>query len=246
MSKVSIVIPTYNGLDLVISCVDSIIRYTPMSDIKYEIIIADDGSTDRTSRVVGIKYKNSPLRVVRSEENRGFAKTVNMGIKEAKHDLILLLNNDVTIEKIDWLKILVDAMEGYDMAAPAAGKMSKTWEYEPGEATNNTQVREGAKRYKRFYYPVGWCLMVRRNVFDTIGLIPEDFGKGFFDDVLFGKRASDAGMKWQIAEGMKYDMKVKGERRLHHQYHATFKREGYSLGLEYSNKRKIFLKIING
>lgn len=247
MEKVSIVIPTYNGLDLISKCIDTILCMTPpheYKDIEYEIVVADDGSTDRTGRIVKHKYRTSPIKVVRSEENRGFAKTVNMGIKASKFDLILLLNNDVTIEKRDWLRILVEAMEGYDMVAPAAGKMSTKWEYEPGEAINNSMISEGEKKYKRFYYPVGWCLMVRREVFDTIGLMPENFGKGFFEDVLFGWRAKQADLKWQIADKMQYNMKVKGDRRIHHQYHATFKREGYSLGVEYANKRKIFLKII--
>jgi GT2 family glycosyltransferase len=81
---------------------------------------------------------------------------------------------------------------------------------------------------------VGWCILAKKKVFDKIGLIPEDFSKGFFEDVLFCHRAKRAGFKLGITEGT----------LVKHLYHATFKAAGYNLEKEYQDKRKIFLQLL--
>ena len=77
-------------------------------------------------------------------------------------------------------------------------------------------------------------ILLISNDFDKIGLIPTDFSKGFFEDVLFGHRAKRTGFKMDITEGTGVE----------HLYHATFKKEGYDLSKEYKEKRDIFLDII--
>ena len=103
--------------------------------------------------------------------------------------------------------------------------MDRQWNYQPGEAK---------KRGDKFAYLVGWCLLVKREVFDKIGLMPEDFDKGFFEDVLFGYRAKKAGFKADITENTGVE----------HLYHTTFKAEGFDITKEYMTKRAKFLKII--
>jgi len=70
--------------------------------------------------------------------------------------------------------------------------------------------------------------------YDEVGLIPEDFGKGFWEDVLFSYRSKQSGFKLGITE----------KTGVQHLYHATFKAEGFDLAKEYQNKREIFLDII--
>jgi GT2 family glycosyltransferase len=87
---------------------------------------------------------------------------------------------------------------------------------------------------EKFSYLVGWCLAFKKEVIDSIGYIPENFGMGFFDDVLFCYRAKKAGFKMGIVENT----------GVIHKYHQTFKAEGYNLAEEYKNKREIFLDIL--
>jgi GT2 family glycosyltransferase len=166
-------------------------------------------------------------KVLKNDINLGFAQTVNKGISASTGDVVVLLNNDIRIENPSWLKTIIDNMDknGFDLTAPAGGRMTANFDYIPGEAT-----RAGEK----FAYLVGWCLAIRRSVFDKIGLIPTDFGHGFFEDVLFSCRAKKAGLRMDITEntGVK------------HLYHATFKAEGYNLAKEYQEKRAIFLNIV--
>ncbi len=220
MNKVSIVIPVYNQLKMTIECLRDVIR---TYGVETEIIVVDDGSKEPISRIIPKLFPDVKLLI--NEHNMGFAKTVNKGIEAASNDLICLLNNDIKLPNPGWLKKMVTSMDEFDLTAPAGGRMDSQWNYQPGEAKTKKD---------KFSYLVGWCILIKREVFDKIGLIPEDFGKGFFEDVLFGYRAKRAGFKMGITEGTE----------VKHLYHATFKAEGYNLTEEYQSKRKIFLDII--
>lgn len=222
MKNVSIIIPVYNQLSMTMKCLQGIVG---TAGVDLEIIVVDDGSNPPVKPDICRRFPQ--VRVMRNDINSGFAKTINRGIRAATHDFILLLNNDVIIKSPDWLVRMVDSLVNRQlhMTAPAGGRMDKNWNYLRGEAK---------KAEDNFTYLSGWCLLVRRQVFERIGLIPEDFGKGFFEDVLFSYRAKEAGFALGITEAP----------GIRHLYHATFKAEGYDLAKEYLAKRQIFLDII--
>jgi len=222
MQKVSIIIPVYNHLKMTIDCISDVIK---TYGVNIEIIVVDDASKEPIKFAIPKIFPQVKLLV--NETNSGFAKTVNKGIMSATSDLILLLNNDIRIKNPSWLKTMIFELENskLDMTSPAGGRMNKKWEYISGEIT---------KKNEEFSYLVGWALLVRRNVFDKIGLIPENFGKGYFEDVLFSYRAKEAGFKLGITENV----------GIEHMYHVTFKSSGYNINKEYNEKRAIFLNII--
>jgi glycosyltransferase involved in cell wall biosynthesis len=172
--------------------------------VEIETIVVDDGSKEPVTKAIQKIFPQ--VRVITNDENLGFAKTVNRGIVEASHELVCLLNNDIRLPNPAWLKTMVESMDicGLDMTAPAGGRMDGKWNYMPGEAK---------KKGEKF---------------------AEDFGKGFFEDVLLGHRAKRAGFKMDITEGTGVE----------HLYHTTFKKEGYNISKEYQEKREIFLDIM--
>lgn len=91
--NISIVIPNYNGQDLLKKNLPKVIEVVGNA----EIIIVDDASTD--SSIVVLDSFGSRLKVIRSEKNFGFSSTVNRGVKAAKGDIVVLLNTDVIPEK---------------------------------------------------------------------------------------------------------------------------------------------------
>lgn len=106
MMEVSIIIVNYHSVELVISCIDSI--YQKTKDIIYEIIVVDnaskDGSIERLQDIYGKKIK-----IIEAEENLGFGKANNLGVKFAEGEFIFLLNPD-TILINNAIKILRDSL----------------------------------------------------------------------------------------------------------------------------------------
>jgi O-antigen biosynthesis protein len=90
----SVVIPTYNGRDLLATCLASIARHCPV-DLPIEVIVADDASTDDTSEWLAAMYPQTVL--VRLEQNSGFCGAANAGIAAARGAHIQLLNNDTEV-----------------------------------------------------------------------------------------------------------------------------------------------------
>ena len=107
MIDLSIIIVSYNSKDFLISCIDSIKRYA--GSIKYELIIVDNASSDGSVDEVKKRYKEVIL--IKNNENLGFGKANNIGIKIAKGEYILLLNSDTFFKKdilakmVNWMRI---------------------------------------------------------------------------------------------------------------------------------------------
>ena len=88
MSKVSIIIPTFNRRDYITIALDSVLKQTYKD---YEIIIIDDGSSDDTKEV--LKPYQDNIRYF-YQDNKGIPTTRNKGIKEAQGDYIAFLDSD--------------------------------------------------------------------------------------------------------------------------------------------------------
>lgn len=102
---VSIVLPAYNGWHLTYKCLASIKENT--SGVSYEIILADDASTDETKNIASY-IKN--INVVRNEKNLEFLYNCNHAATFARGKYILFLNNDTEVRP-GWLNSMTDLME---------------------------------------------------------------------------------------------------------------------------------------
>ncbi len=91
--KISIVIPNFNGENLLKKNLPAVIYLCPRS----EIIVVDDCSSDKS--VATLQKYFPKVRIVLHKRNLGFASCVNDGVRLAEGDLILLLNTDVVPEK---------------------------------------------------------------------------------------------------------------------------------------------------
>lgn len=105
MVRVSIVIPTWNGLHLLEGCLDSVFK---QDFHDFEVIVVDNASQDGTVKWV---KKNYPaVRIIQNKENFGFAMGCNIGVSHAKGAYFVLLNNDTSVDKY-WLSELVKVIE---------------------------------------------------------------------------------------------------------------------------------------
>ncbi|HEV3261711.1 MAG TPA: glycosyltransferase, partial [Gemmataceae bacterium] len=198
----SIVIVTHNELAYTRQCIESIRQYT---DEPYELVFVDNGSTDGTPDYL----RSLPdVKVLVNQENRGFPAAVNQGIEAATGKQILLLNND-TLVTTGWLRCLLQALHSdshIGLAGPCSNQVSGeqevrvryddlggldgfAWDWSKA----HDQQRVDTDRL------VGFCLVIRRELIDTIGLLDERFGIGCFEDDDYCRRALQAGYRAVIA-----------------------------------------------
>ena len=102
---VSLIIPVYNKYEMTKECLYSILQHTP--NVTYEVIIADDCSTDKTAHITD---EIKGIWHIRMKANSGFGENCTNAIKHASGKYIALLNNDMLFYD-NWLKPIVDVLE---------------------------------------------------------------------------------------------------------------------------------------
>ncbi len=102
---VSIIIPVYNQIHYTYACLVSILEHT--QDVTYEVLIADDVSTDATAQ---LDRFTEGLRICRNSMNQGFLRNCNNAARYAKGKYIMFLNNDTQVTE-GWLSSLVHLIE---------------------------------------------------------------------------------------------------------------------------------------
>jgi len=187
--EVSIIIPVYNQWEFTHPCLESILKNS--GDISYEIILADDNSSDNT-RFVNQYVKN--ILVVRNEKNLGFLFNCNNAAKFAKGKFIVFLNNDTLVQP-DWLKWFMKTMSDH----PDVGMVGAKLVFSTGELQEAGGIifRDGsATNYGRFDWPglshynyvkdvdycSGACLCIRTGLWLKAGGFDPVFSPGYYDD----------------------------------------------------------------
>lgn len=102
---VSVIIVNYNTLGLTSDCIESIIAQT--STVEYEIILVDNASTDGSKEVFA---QDKRIKYIYSDQNLGFGRANNLGIREAKGRYLFFLNSD-TILLNNAVKLFFDFCE---------------------------------------------------------------------------------------------------------------------------------------
>lgn len=106
MPKVSIILPTYNRSWIIARAVKSVLDQT-FED--FELVIIDDGSTDDTDEVLK-KFSDSRIKLIKTEVNGGVCRARNLGLKNAKGELVAYLDSDNLWYK-NYLEVMVDAFK---------------------------------------------------------------------------------------------------------------------------------------
>lgn len=185
----SVVIVSYNVKELLKNCLESVLKYT--QNIKYEIIVVDNNSTDDSISYLRNLSGLSNLKIILSKENGGFSKGNNLGIKEAKGKYILLLNPDTLLIE-NSLKIMFDWMEVHPEIAVSScqllnseQKISPTGGYFPSlfrvaawaVFLKPFSFHPSAFLYKKEFnldWVTGAFFMIRKEAINKIGLLDEN------------------------------------------------------------------------
>ena len=235
----SIIVVTHNQCDYTSTCLDSLRLRT---DEPYELIVVDNGSTDGS---LSFLQSAGVDQLILNETNRGFPAAVNQGISVARGEQILLLNND-TIVTTGWLRRMLDVF-AFDSGIGLIGPVSNRVSGEQQIKVNYRQLADldgfawdWGKRHGHELVAtnrlVGFCLLIRRNVIESIGQFDEQFGIGNFEDDDFCRRAIQAGFRAVIARGA----------FVHHFGSATFRQSGIDFDALLQQNKKIFLQKWSG
>lgn len=200
MPKVSIIIPVYNGRKYLPELLESLKKQDyPQKDC--EIIAIDDASSDDSSAY--IKQNFPEIKIIQNKKNEGFPSTNNIGIKialEKNSEYIVLLNQD-TVVKPDWLGELVKAAES-DKKIAAVQPLILFWDNKEkinssgneihflgfGISQNfNLDVKDKPKEMKEIFYASGAAVLFKAEVLREVG---------FLDKKLFYMEDLDLG--WRI------------------------------------------------
>ena len=135
---VTILIPAYNEAAVIATCIGSALT----ADYpRLEVLVLDDGSTDDTEAVALAAAGGDPrCRVLRDPVNRGKAEQLNVGFREARHELVAVTDADTHVHP-EALKLLVARMERSSMVAAVAGSPHVT---NRGRLIQALQVLEAA------------------------------------------------------------------------------------------------------
>lgn len=117
--EVSVLIPSYNGCDMLLKCLEAVFKHT--RDVSCEVIVIDNGSVDGTEQVVHARFPS--IQLVRLPVNQGFVRACNVGAAQARGRYILLLSNDVFIEN-NFIKILSDFLTAHPRCGAAGGALT--------------------------------------------------------------------------------------------------------------------------
>ncbi len=197
--KISIIILNWNKLDYLKQCIENAVKNTDYPN--YEIVILDNASTEAGTK----EYLSSlPHKTITSPVNLGFAKGNNEAVKHATGGYLLLLNND-TIPKHDWLALMIELM----LNNPKCGIVGSKLLYPDGTIQHIGVYLDYKGRRKHYFkrYPpdipeamevreceavTGACLLIKKSLFEKVGGFDERYIQGVEDiDLCFKVR--DAG-----------------------------------------------------
>jgi len=196
---VSIVIPSVDGGEMLLRCVESIANQT-YSDI--EVILVDNGSSDGSAERAGDILPK--LRVIRNESNQGFAPACNQGAREARGDYLLFLNSDavaepnsveelVRIASDNSIPVLQPLLVTGDGSVDSAGDLF-TW----SGFFWHLQEKPGKNHLQSIFATKGACMLVKRSVFAELdGFIDSYFA--YFEEADLCWRARLRGYEVALA-----------------------------------------------
>lgn len=187
---VSVIVPVYNGADFLESAIKTVAAqgYSPL-----EIIIVDDGSTDETAIIA--KRSGQPVRYF-YQPNRGPAAARNLGIKEAKGDVIAFLDVDDRWPA-DKLKVQLECLRNNPTAEIINGY---TQFYKISGQKDGKLILK--KTWKPAFIVSLWSPIFRKSVFEKIGYLDETLRSA--EDVNWFFKAWEKGINMITLEHVTY------------------------------------------
>jgi GT2 family glycosyltransferase len=242
---ISVVIVTYNGKKFIRKNLESLYLQTLPAK---EIIIVDNASSDGSIDEVEQEFKK--VKVIRNRRNYHYAKAVNIGVEAASNNLVIILNQDIVLDK-NFIRRLVLRCEAELEKEHIAGvvpqmRFSQLKNFINGIGNFVTEKNWGSDNYfgvvdigqfKDLEYTGSACfgaILVTKQAWQTVGPLDKTF-KSFYEDVDWSIRAHLKGMNLLTAPGA----------ILYHAFGGSYP-SGLKLTLVATNRMRFVLKHLKG
>lgn len=206
--KVSVVIPSYNGGNLLSANLPQVLKNCEGC----EIIVIDDKSDDDSVNLIEKEFKQ--IKLIKNEKNEGFAKTANIGVKNSSGDLVLLINSDVSPRK-GFLQPALKHFEGSknkNLFAVGLCDLSHEGGQIVGKGRGGAKFMKGfvnhfASKIKRgeTLWVSGGSGLFSKEKFLELGGFDTTFAPFYWEDVDLGFRAWQKGYKCLFEPASKVD-----------------------------------------
>ncbi len=205
--KASIIVLSWNKKELLRECLDALLAAVEYDGPDHEIILVDNGSTDGTQDYVRTHYPR--IRLIELDRNYRFCRANNIGVRCAKNDIVVLLNNDVIVDR-DFLTPLLKGFDAPDIFAVT----SQIFNYDQSKTREETGKTFGTlvfgcvhvghaqpngldeqREYVPVFYAGGGSSAYSRDKFLELGGFNEIYNPGYVEDADLSYRAWKSGYR---------------------------------------------------
>ena len=214
----SVIVVCWNAADVLGRCLD---RLLAQDYGNYEIVVVDDGSQDNTLEVAEGKASLGEVTLVRSPRNRGCPHARNLGLAQAKGEIIAFIDAD-GFAATDWLRQIVNAFAEDATIGGVASTVFFAANPLVINGAGGTVNRQGwaadlcmSESYERAeivseaLYPMGCGMALRRSALERVGAF-DDRMLNYYDDVDYGVRLWRAGCRVVVAPDAWIDHRFDG------------------------------------
>jgi len=188
-SGISVVIPNYNGKQLLEQNLPSIIAALTYWGGQFELIVVDDSSTDASCQLIAERF--SQVRLIVNPSNLGFSKTCNIGFNKAHYPIGICINNDVNVE-VDFIEPLLKSFRDKNVFAVTPNIIAERERknqgivvglYGKGFIKGSFASLDSVSRLRENLYAIGACVAYDLEKFRALGGYSEMYSPYLFEDV---------------------------------------------------------------
>jgi GT2 family glycosyltransferase len=201
---VIVVVPVYNGGDIVRACLESVVEFTPGR----RVVVIDDGSTDAATLELLAEFAaDDRIELVTHSGNQGYTRTANQALSLAPEADVVLLNSDTVVgplwlERLRWTAYSVDKSAGVSAFSDSAGAYAlpvtgqpNAWPRDRGWTTIARYVTQHSDCWALEGPTIhGFCVYLRREALDAVGVFDRKlFPRGYGEENEWSMRALASG-----------------------------------------------------
>ena len=205
--EISIVVANWNGEAFLTEGLASLLRSAGVAERAFELIVVDDCSEDGSAELIRERFPE--VRLIENSRNLGFGRTCNLGAREARGRVLVMVNNDVIVPEgfvARLTELFFEGPGGAD-ATPLFAVGAKTVDWERGEPNQlcmnpawergriGTRYSDPSERTPSAFIQAG-AAAYDRELFLSLGGFDDLFAPGYWEDYDLSYRAAKAG--WRL------------------------------------------------